>query len=115
MPTYIEKFESGWIVNGKKGDTPFIEKFLNKFPTIMAVEFPDYKEWVSFENPRLQLRFKDKNGKYYSLVIAKQVKVLSPSEIEYYAIGCDTSEPFLITENAYKYMSPYIDSFLIVE
>lgn len=114
MPLSLERSTEGWKVNGFEGDTPFIEKFLKDLSQMEAAEFPDYGEMVSFEHPRLRLVLKKKDGRELIVLVAEQLKVLSPQETQYFVMGADVSEPYLIDARTFRAISPSAEMLSVV-
>ena len=79
-----------------------------------AAEFPDYGEMVSFEHPRLRLVLKKKDGRELIVLVAKQLKVLSPQETQYFVMGADVSEPYLIDARTFRAISPSAEMLSVV-
>ena len=95
----IEKTENGFTVDGKEGDTTFINEYLNTLASLEAVDFP------SSSLPAEELKF--------SLVLNDgSEKVLEIGRYHDKGRIAKTDELFIISEDYYKKIVPKLEQLL---
>lgn len=108
----IQRVKDRWVVNGKQGDSIFVEQLLRNLSQLEASGFPDHETDFGFGNPRMKTLIKisslDSENPFrdYVLLIGDFSGSTVSGEEQYYAIIENESPPFLITKKAYRRIFP---------
>jgi hypothetical protein len=112
--TIISKSGDTWSVDGAPGDRPFIEGYLKELHDLIAVDFPPAQASLDFgfATPLLKVTLEEaKEGEkpvVTTLVVGAPVKraVDGASPTAYYVGVGDLSEPFIISDDQLKKITP---------
>lgn len=105
-PIVMELDKDVWKIGGKEADQAFVEQFFQNVRDVTAVRFPDSSQDFGFEKPVLKITLW--TARYGSDEKPAPMTLVAGSETSdgYYAGTGDLSEPFVISKETLKNISP---------
>ena len=109
-PIVLELEKDTWKAEGREADQMFVQQFFRDLTDLSAVRFPESSGDFGFDKPRLKITLwtapygSDEKPKPVSLVVGNE------TENGYYAASGDLSEPFVISPEGLKSVSPSLES-----